>query len=475
MNRFNSHSQISIHQATKNKLLIAINLLLCLLLITSQTVNANPSLAPMLKNVTPAVVNISTSQARQQTANPLMQDPFFRYFFEQNPQHYKSPQQSQRPAQSAGSGVIVDSKKGIIITNYHVVKDADEVIVQLTTGHESKAKVLGSDPEVDLAVLELENREIIDSVIQLPLNDTDSLQVGDFVAAVGNPFGLGQTVTTGIISALGRTGLGIEGYENFIQTDASINPGNSGGALVNYKGELIGINTAILAPTGGNVGIGFAIPANMVKASMDQILKYGEVKRGMLGILIQDLTPDLAQAFQLDDRQQGVLIAQVQPGSSAERAGLREGDVVTYLNGKKMTSSAALRNAIGIRPIGEKIELDYLRNGKKFQQQVVIGAKDSPVSAANPAKLPSNDEGAVDERLAGLSITNDRQPGIIVDQIQADSAASYSGLRQGDRILQVNREVVDSVKAFNQALESSPKQLLMRIERSGIALYLAIQ
>ena len=257
--------------------------------------NQLPSLAPMLEKVNPAVVNISTFATRQQM-NPLLNDPFFRHFFGPGPYH-QAPQQKR--SQSAGSGVIVDADKGTVITNFHVIDGADEIKVSLNDGRTFAAKLVGSDPDVDIAILDID----ADGLHEVKMADSERARVGDFVVAIGNPFGLGQTVTTGVVSAIGRTGLGIEGYENFIQTDASINPGNSGGALVNLNGELVGINTAIIAPAGGNVGIGFAIPTNMARHSLEQILEHGEVKRGQLGVIIQDLTPDLAEAFDLVGQQ----------------------------------------------------------------------------------------------------------------------------------------------------------------------------
>ena len=274
--------------------------------------------------------------------NPLLDDPFFRHFFN------IPDQPRERKAQSVGSGVVVDARRGYVITNHHVIDGAEKITVTLSNGRQLAAKVIGSDPESDVAVIQIPGGNLT----ALPLADSQRLRVGDFVVAVGNPFGLGQTVTSGIVSALGRTGLGIQGYEDFIQTDASINPGNSGGALVNLRGELVGINTAIIAPGGGNVGIGFAIPSNMVSRLMNQIIAHGSVRRGQLGVSVQDLTPELAQAFNIP-ADQGAVIAQVSPRSAAARAGLKEGDVVLRINDRTIrdipawiSSTSGLRTAI---------------------------------------------------------------------------------------------------------------------------------
>ena len=326
--------------------------------------DALPSLAPMLEKTSPAVVNIAIETRVRAARNPLMNDPFFRRFFDM-PERQRP---SERRAASAGSGVIVDAAEGYVLTNAHVVKNADNIEVTLTDGRELSAELVGVDEEVDLAVLKLEES---DRLTQIAIADSTGLRVGDFVVAIGNPFGLGQTVTSGIVSALGRTGLGIEGYESFIQTDASINPGNSGGALVNLRGELVGINTAILAPAGGNVGIGFAIPTEMAENVMQQLIEHGEVRRGMLGVTIQDLTAELAEAFGVE-RQRGVVITQVVEDSAAEKAGLKSGDVVTAVDGRPVNRAADLRNKVGMAPVGEKVELSILRDGKKKDVTAVI-------------------------------------------------------------------------------------------------------
>jgi len=313
-----------------------------------------PSLAPVLKEVTPGVVNIGVRARQRGADNPLLADPFFRRFF-------NIPDSAQRPrdVEATGSGVIVDAANGYVLSNYHVIENAEAVEVTTKDNRRFQAKIVGRDPETDVAVLKIEGKDLK----AVPLGDSDRLEVGDFVVAIGNPFGLGQTVTSGIVSALGRSGLGIEGYEDFIQTDASINPGNSGGALVDLRGRLVGINTAILAPGGGNIGIGFAVPINMARAVMEQIVKYGEVKRGRIGIAIQELTPEIASAIGTR-RVEGAVVARVEPSSPADRAGLKAGDLVTAVNGAPVRSMAQLRNKIGLTRLGETLHLTVERHGE---------------------------------------------------------------------------------------------------------------
>jgi Do/DeqQ family serine protease len=418
-----------------------------------------PSLAPMIKTIGPAVVNISTYTTRQVRQNPLMNDPFFRRFFNVPP-NQQVPQ--TRRTQSAGSGVIIDAKNGTVVTNHHVINGADEIHVGLLDGRSYKATLIGSDPEVDIAVLKLEDFEDLE---ELTVADSDSLEVGDFVVAIGNPFGLGQTVTSGVVSALGRSGLGIEGYENFIQTDASINPGNSGGALVNLNGHLVGINTAIIAPAGGNVGIGFAIPTNMSRSSIEQILEHGEVKRGQLGVIIQDLTRDLAEAFDIKKQQRGVLIAEVQPDSAADKAGLEAGDIVISIDGEAVESSAQLRNEIGQRRIGDSIKLTILREGRTK----IVKAKVGEASSQQAGRA------SVHPFLDGAALHNTKGVGVEVTAIEADSPAASSGLRVGDVILSANRHSVDSIAALKKVAGQSDKRLVLRVKRGNAALYLVLQ
>ncbi|AWJ83827.1 peptidase [Azospirillum sp. TSH58] len=319
------------------------------------------TIAPMLEQVTPAVVNIAVLSRAPQAENPLLRDPFFRRFF-------NVPEQQARPQVSAGSGVIVDARRGYVITNAHVVENAQEIAVTLKDRRRLRAKLVGRDAATDIALLKIEAEKLT----ALSWGDSDQLKVGDFLVAIGNPFGLGQTVTSGIVSALGRSGLKIEGYEDFIQTDASINPGNSGGALVNFNGELVGINTAIIGPAGGSVGIGFAVPVSIVRSVMEQLVEYGEVRRGRLGVAIQDLTPDLADSMNLAG-DAGAVIAQVERGSAAERAGFRSGDVVTAVNGRPVRSATDFRNRMGLVRAGTPLQVTVLRGGSERVLNVRTG------------------------------------------------------------------------------------------------------
>ncbi len=414
-----------------------------------------PTLAPMLKRVSPAVVNISTFSTHDISENPLLNDPYFRRFFEapQRPQH---PRQRQ---QSAGSGVIVNASKGIIMTNYHVIKGSDEVRVSLQDGRSYQAKVVGSDPELDIAVLSIEAKDLV----EVGFADNSSVEVGDFVVAIGNPFGLGQTVTTGVVSALERSGLGIEGYENFIQTDASINPGNSGGALVNLRGELVGINTAIIAPAGGNVGIGFAIPADMAQASMEQILDTGEVKRGQLGVGIQNITSDLREAFDLKNGEQGVLVTNILEGSAAEKAGLLAGDIILEVDGKKTRSTGQLRHLIGSRKINETVKLKVRRNTETLTIAAMIGEPQT-ITTAN----------SIHPRLEGATFEASSN-GVQVTEVSPNSPAAYSGLREGDIIISANKQKVSDLETFKKAVGSSQSALLLQINRGGGVLFIVIR
>jgi len=409
-----------------------------------------PSLAPVLKEVTPSVVNVYT-QTRVRVRSPLMEDPFFRRFFNVP----DTPR--ERVSQSLGSGVIVDAKKGYVLTNYHVIARADEISVGLKDGRSLEAKLIGTDPDTDLAVIQIPAEDLT----ALQLADTDDLQVGDFVVAVGNPFGLGQTVTSGIVSALGRTGLrGLE-YQNFIQTDASINPGNSGGALINLRGELVGINSAIFTPSGGNVGIGFAIPASMARYVMDQLIQFGEVRRGTLGLFVQDLTPDLAGAFSIEAGK-GVLVAEIAGGSAADKAGLRPGDVIVQMAKQSINNAQDFHNAEGRLALGESLRVEYLRNGKPHHTRLAI----QPVPVLNGAELDRRLEGA---HFSDLTTRHKQQnlSGVLLEELDSASRLARKGLAEGDVITGANRQQVRNLIDFRKAVEKTRGPVLLQVWRRG--------
>lgn len=422
-----------------------------------------PSLAPMLSEVTPAVVNISTRSLVTINENPLLQDPFFRRFFDLPTRPRK------REAQSLGSGVLVDAEQGYIITNNHVIDKADEITVTLRDNRKLIAKLIGKDAETDIAVIQVKAEKLT----AVSFADSEQLRVGDYVVAIGNPFGLGQTVTSGIVSALGRSGLGIEGYEDFIQTDASINPGNSGGALVNLKGELVGINTAILSPGGsGNIGIGFAIPINMAKDIMQQLIEFGEVKRGRLGVFIQDLTEDLAKAFNLSGLE-GVVVSQIMPNSPAESAGLKAGDIIVSVNDRAVTNSSDLRNIIGLLRVGRKVNLEIIRNGKKRSITAVVTEQEQ--AKIEGGKISAHLSGAMLAIVEEDGNLRDRLEGIQVVKVEQNSAAWNAGLRKGDIIISANRILVKNFNDLRTAVERSRRGLLLNIQRGDGGLFLLIQ
>lgn len=421
-----------------------------------------PSLAPMLEKTTLAIVNIATRGHVQVRENPLMNDPFFRRFFDAP----SSPR--TRKTQSLGSGVIIDAKKGYILTNNHVVGKADKITVTLRDGRTFDAKLVGTDPESDVAVIEIPAKNLQD----IPIADSDKLRVGDFVVAIGNPFGLGQTVTSGIVSALGRTGLGIEGYEDFIQTDASINPGNSGGALVNLRGELVGINTAIIAPSGGNVGIGFAIPSNMAISLMSHLITHGEVNRGRLGVAVQDLTPELATAFGLKNRK-GVVITQILKGSPAEKSGLKPGDIIVSINGKQVKNSSSIRNAVGLLRIGNTVTMQILQKGQLKTVSANIAEQKS--HKIQGKKIHAALEGAV--FLTTVSKKSNPQinlSGVRIEAITIGSPAWRNGLKKGDIIAMANGKPVKSIQELAVAINGS-RSLLLNIQRNNGAFFLIIR
>lgn len=375
--------------------------------------NTERPLADVLEQVTPAVVNIAVTSSSSAETNPLYNDPFFcRYF--------NMPE--AQPRLSAGSGVIVDAEKGLILTNHHVVADASEISVTLKDRRRFRAELVGSDQATDIALLRIKASKLT----ALPFGNSDTLRVGYTVVAIGNPFGLGQTVTSGIVSALGRSGINIEGYEDFIQTDASINPGNSGGALVTADGKLVGINTAITAPAGGNDGIGFAVPIAMVSSVMKQLIDHGEVRRGHIGVTIQDLTPDLANALKLTDNS-GAVVSSVEDGSPAANAGLQAGDVIVSVAGYPISGSADLRNRIGLTSVASDA-VEYLRDGARKNVTIRIAPDNAAPTA--PALLDRL-EGAQFQAAGG---------NVFVSRLEEGSAAAREGLLAGDVIVAITRK-----------------------------------
>ncbi len=424
-----------------------------------------PGLAPMLEKVLPAVVSIRVSGTRVQ--NQQLPEEF-KFFFGPN---FPSQQQSIRPFEGLGSGVIIDSEKGYILTNNHVIDNADNIQIQLNDGREISVKLIGRDQQTDIALLQIKDSSIDDlkklKLTAIKISDSDKLRVGDFAVAVGNPFGLGQTATSGIISALGRSGLNVEGLENFIQTDASINRGNSGGALVNLNGELIGINTAILTPGGGNIGIGFAIPSNMAKSLSDQIIKYGEVKRVLLGIKGTEMTSDIAKALNID-AQKGAFVSEVIPNSIAAKAGIQPGDVLVSINNKYINSFAELRAKIGTSEIGKKISIGLLRKGKQKEVNVILEDINSNSTKAE----------ILTTSLMGATLSNSiikGTKGVKVDSVSSNSPAAILGLAKGDLIVSANEQRIESINQLRKIIETKPTALALNILRDDQNIYLLLR
>lgn len=418
-----------------------------------------PSLAPMLKNVIPGVVNISVKGTKQVPMNNFLNIPEeFRFMFPQLNQN------RQRTFQALGSGVIIDAKKGYVVTNDHVVDDADEIQIALSDGREYAAKRIGSDPHTDLALLQLQD---FDNLTEVKMAQSSSMEVGDFVVAIGNPFGLGQTVTSGIISALGRTGLNIENIENFIQTDAAINSGNSGGALVNLKGELIGINTAILGPNGGNIGIGFAIPSDMVKTVVQQLVEHGEVRRGMLGVTGTELTQDLAKEFGYP-YSSGAFVNEVVKDGAADKAGVKPGDIIAKVNGKNITSFAELRAIVATLGTGNEIKLTVFRDGKEL---------DLTATLQDPDEVSSEDASDILPIFEGASLANNSKGGVLITAVKSRSTAERYGLQEGDVITAVNRDKIRNINDLKDKLgETKNRTKALRIERAdGGVLFITIR
>ncbi len=421
--------------------------------------NAQPSFAPVIKRVAPAVVNIGVRGTVAAPRNPFFDDPGFRRFFGMPP----DAQPRDREFRSAGSGVIVDAKNGYIVTNAHVVKNASEITITLVDDLELKAEIVGSDERSDVAVLRVKDVQL---PAEIKLADSSQLQVGDFVIAIGNPFGLQHTVTSGIVSALGRTGISRDGLEDFIQTDAAINPGNSGGALVGLDGDLVGINSVILSQSGGNIGIGFAIPSNMVRSIMGQLIESGQVNRGQLGVTTLSLTPEFRKSLGLAENAQGALVSQVAVGSAAARAGIEAGDVITSVRGQPIKSNAELRNTIGMLQVGESVEIGLLREGKSKNVTAVL---------RQPAQLA--DASAIHPALAGAELieaSEDSAGGVRVREVQPGSPAAQAGLLADDRIIAVNRVRINTLAELREAAKGQTS-MLVQLRRGSQVLLLPLR
>ncbi|MCI1899482.1 MAG: serine endoprotease DegQ [Enterobacter sp.] len=452
----------------KNQLLSALALSVGLSLTTSWSMAAAlpaqvpgeaviPSLAPMLEKVLPAVVSVKVEGTAAQSQR--VPEELKKYFGDE------APDQQAQPFEGLGSGVVIDAAKGYILTNNHVISQADKISVQMNDGREFDAKLIGGDDQSDIALLQIQNPS---NLTQIAIADSDKLRVGDFAVAVGNPFGLGQTATSGIISALGRSGLNLEGLENFIQTDASINRGNSGGALLNLNGELIGINTAILAPGGGSIGIGFAIPSNMAKTLAQQLIESGEVKRGLLGIKGMEMSADIAKAFNLNV-QRGAFVSEVLANSGSAKAGVKSGDVIVSLNGKPLSSFAELRSRIATTEPGTKVKLGLLRDGKPMDVEVTL---DKSTSSSASAEM-------IAPALQGAALSDgqlkDGTKGITIESVEKSSPAAQAGLHQDDVIIGVNRNRVQSIAEMRKVMETKPAVIALQIIRGNDTIYILLR
>ena len=414
-----------------------------------------PSLAPLVERVSPAVVNIRVSQTVSTGGH--YGDEAFRRFF-----GLPDMPGGQREVASAGSGVIVDAENGYILTNHHVVDQADQIQISTIDGEVFDAEIVGSDAATDIAVIKVDAKGLTD----MPIGDSERVRVGDFVLAIGNPFGLGHTVTSGIVSALGRSGISRDGYEDFIQTDASINPGNSGGALVNLRGELVGVNSAIISRSGGNVGIGFAVPTEIASSIMRQILDFGEVRRGLLGVSIADINPEVAEALN-SPVNAGALITRVEPGSAAEDAGLKVDDIIVGVNDKKISGAAELRNTIGLMRSGDEVEIEYFRDNDKRKASTSLGQQ-RPAATVGAEIHP----GLVGAQFAESSTARDG--GVEVTAVEPGSPAAQRGLRAGDIITAINRRPIRSLNELNE-IASSSRILFLLVQRGDRALMLQIR
>lgn len=444
--------------------------------------NLSEALSEVASVATPSVVNISTTRvikSREETPFDFFDDPFFRRFFGDQFPHPNIPR--ERKEQSLGSGVIV-SEDGYIVTNNHVIEKAEEIKVLLSNKRDFKAKLIGADPKTDIAVIKIEAK----GLAALPWGDSDNLRVGEVVFAIGNPFGLNQTVTMGVISAVGRANVGIADYEDFIQTDAAINPGNSGGALINAKGELVGINTAILSRTGGYQGIGFAVPSNMARQVMESLIKHKKVVRGWLGVSIQEVTSDLAEEFGVKELK-GALVSGVVKGSPADKAGIKQGDVILRYNGKDVEDTGHLRNMVSQTAIGSKVKIRLLRKRQDMEVEVVIA--ELPKKLAEAASPEESADGGGSEALSGIYVReltpdlarrfgiDENESGVVIVKVDRASRAFGAGLRPGDIILQVNQKDVATLEDYKKAASSikSKDRVLLLIRRKGQDMFVTIR
>lgn len=433
------------------------------------TAEGTPTLAPLLDQVAPAIVSITTrGQLSEQDvlSNPLFNDPFFLHLFD-----YDSVDQVPRETQNIGSGVIIDAERGYIVTNQHVVARSTDIIITLHDNRRLKADLVGADEETDIALLKINSPS---NLTQIEFGDPKALRVGDYVVAIGNPFGLGHSVTAGIISGLGRTGLGIEGYEDFIQTDASINPGNSGGALINLNGQLVGINTAIYSQSGGSVGVSFAIPIDMVHSITAQLIEFGSVKRGRLGVFVQALTPPLADALDVP-MQPAALVAQVTENSPAYKAGLQVGDLVLQFNGKPVIGGIELRNLVGLLRIGDKISFTIVRDGETRTLTGILEDFADPAKSrtAKADGIPAL-QGVEFDIAGSIGRNNSVISQVVIAGVKSGSRAYNGGLRSGDIILTVNGKAISNIKQLFDFAKSSDDDLLLNVQRNDGALFLVI-
>lgn len=427
------------------------------------------SMAPLLDRITPAVVSINVrSTAKAPKLSNRNEELLERFFGGRMPNE-------PREKRGLGSGVIVNASEGLIITNAHVIEDADEIIVTLKDKRQLEAEIVGTDKKTDIALIKVSAKKLA----ELQIAKASDVKVGDYVIAVGNPFGLSHSVTAGIVSALGRDNGSGDGYQDFIQTDASINPGNSGGALVNSKGELIGINSAIISRSGGNQGIGFAVPTNIVQAVMRQLVSYGEVRRGRIGVLIGDITPTLKEALELTTLD-GALVSQVVENSPAERAGLKRDDIIISFNGGAIKDASDIRNAVGLVEPGERYTITYLRDGRKIKRRIEVEAVDENEEQSDSLAMNNSPES---KTFSGATLTNiptdlnlrGGSEGVYVSAVEISSKAQRAGLVKGDVIRSVNRKDVQDLASFNKLTKGEDGPFALSVERNGSTFYVAIK